>query len=387
MGVLNWLSGLFGDKNTLNINGECFFDLGVDYFYKRLAVESTVNLIANSITRCEFQTFKRGKKVRGNNYYLLNVEPNANENATQFMKKLVSKLLTENECLVIMQNEQLIVADDFNVKTFVLKENIYTDVKVGDLQFSKTFMESEVLYFKLNNNDVKSVINGLFESHGKLISSAMNYYKRKNNKRFAIMGDFLRAQDTETQKAIDGMFENQLKNWFDPDKEGVAFQLQKDFALTDMSDGQKAGTNNTSRDINDLVNDMINYVAMAYNVPPGILKGDVVDVEKQTDNFLMFCINPLAKLISDEFNRKMYTKQEYLERTYLKIDTSKIKVIDLTKIATAVDKLFAVGGLSINDILEMLGFEPIDEDWANKRYVTKNYERADMSESLKGGET
>lgn len=387
MGVLNWLSGLFGDKNTLNINGECFFDLGVDYFYKRLAVESTVNLIANSITCCEFQTFKKGKKVRGNNYYLLNVEPNANENATQFMKKLVSKLLTENECLVIMQNDQLIVADDFNVKTFVLKENIYTDVKVGDLQFSKTFVESEVLYFKLNNNDVKSVINGLFESHGKLITSATNYYKRKNNKRFSIEGDFLRAQDTKTQEAIDSMFENQLKNWFDPNKEGVAFQLQNDFILNDMSDSQQAGTNNTSRDINDLVNDMINYVAMAYNVPPGILKGDVVDVEKQTDNFLMFCINPLAKLIADEFNRKMYTKQEYLERTYLKIDTSKIKSIDLTKIATAVDKLFAVGGLSINDILEMLGFEPIDEDWANKRYVTKNYERADMSESLKGGET
>ncbi|MGR5977389.1 hypothetical protein ACT7DJ_00015 [Bacillus cereus] len=38
-----------------------------------------------------------------------------------------------------------------------------------------------------------------------------DYYKRKNNKRLLILGDFLRAQDPETQAAIDEMFEGQLK--------------------------------------------------------------------------------------------------------------------------------------------------------------------------------
>ncbi len=72
----------------------------------------------------------------------------------------------------------------------------------------------------------------------------------------------------------------------------------------------------------------------------------------------------------------MYSKEEYIERTYLKIDTTKIKVVDITKLATALDKLFAIGGLSINDILIILGREPIEEEWANKRFVTKELSRS-----------
>ncbi|WP_142332488.1 phage portal protein, partial [Bacillus cereus] len=112
--------------------------------------------------------------------------------------------------------------------------------------------------------------------------------------------------------------------------------------------------------------------AMALHVPIGILKGDVADIEKQMDSFLVFAVNPIVKLIQDEFNRKMFTKEEFLQRTYLKIDSTKIKVVDMTKLSTAMDKLFAIGGLSINDILITLGREPIEEEWANKRYVTKN---------------
>jgi HK97 family phage portal protein len=214
----------------------------------------------------------------------------------------------------------------------------------------------------------------------------MNYYKRKNNKRYLIKGDFLRPQDEDTQKAIDEMFENQLKNWFDPNKEGSAFQIQDGYLMEDMSDGQKgnAGNNGTSRDIRELVNDIIDFTAMALHIPRGLLKGDVADVEKQVDSFIMFCIKPIAELIMDEFNRKMYSKQQYLNRTYLKVDTNQIKVVDISQLAAAVDKLFAVGGLSINDILELLGKEPINEEWANKRYVTKNYQEAD---SVEGGES
>ncbi len=62
----------------------------------------------------------------------------------------------------------------------------------------------------------------------------------------------------------------------------------------------------------------------------------------------------------------MYKKEEYLKRTYLKIDTTKIKIVDITKLSTAMDKLFAIGGLTINDVIMMLGKEPIDEEWATE---------------------
>ncbi|PNK22818.1 phage portal protein [Bacillus thuringiensis] len=383
MGLREWMQGFFGNKKTITLDS-CFYELGIDYFYKKLAVESCIDLIANALTRCEFQTFEKGKEKRGNNHYLLNVQPNQNQNASEFMHSLVNHLIMENECVVIMQNKQLYIADSFSVNKFALKENIYNDITIDDFTFDKPFNESEVFHFKLNDRNVMQVIDGMYSSFGKLLASSIDYYKRKNNKRLLIKGDFLRAQDEETQDAINEMFENQLKNWFNADKVGSAFQLQNGYEFEDMSDSKNGVSNNiTSRDISDLISDIFNYVAIAFHVPIGILKGDIADIEKQMDSFLAFCINPIAELIQDEFNRKMYTKEEYIQRTYLKIDTTKIKVVDITKLATALDKLFAIGGLSINDILIILGREPLEEEWANKRFVTKNYQEAD---SLEGGE-
>jgi HK97 family phage portal protein len=382
VGFLDWISGLFGSKSSITLTE--FQTLSTTAYYKRLAVETCIDLIANTLTRCEFQTFENGKEKRGENYYLLNVQPNQNQNASEFIHSLVNRLIMKNECLVIMQNDQLYIADGWVKNEFALKENYYTEVQIGDLTFQKVFRESEVLYFKLNDRNIMEVINGLYEDYGKLIASAIGYYKRKNNKRILIKGDFLRPQDEETQKLIDQMFEKQLADWFNADKPGVGFQLQKGYEFEDMSDSKSGvAQNSTSRDIAELVNDVINYVAMAFHVPRGLLKGDVADIEKQMDAFLLFCIKPIAELIQDEFNRKMYTKEEYLKRTYLKVDTNNLKIVDITQLATAADKLFAIGGLSMNDILTMLGKEPIDEEWANKRYVTKNYQEVD---ALKGGE-
>lgn len=385
LGFIQWATNLFKkDKKFISLK-DCFHELGLDYYYKKLAIDTCINLIANSISRCEFQTFEKGKNVRKNNYYLYNVEPNANQNATEFVHELVTKLVYENECLVVMVNNQLFIADDFTGTNFAIKENFYKDVIINNYKLNDVFSESQVMHFKLRNEKIVNVIDGMYESFGKLLTSSMNYYKRKNNKRFLIKGDFLRAQDDETQDMINQMFEGQLRDWFDPNKEGSAFQLQEGYDFDDMSDGANISNGNSSlsRDVAALVDDIFNFVAMAFHVPRGMLKGDVADIEGQIDSFLMFGVNPITELISDEINRKAYSKSEYLERTYLKVDTTKIKVVDITKLATAFDKLFSIGGMTINDIIVELGKEPIDEEYADKRFVTKNYQEVN---SLEGGE-
>lgn len=380
MGLIDWFRNFLRRKKELTTS-ELFYESGVDYFFKKLAVDTCIDLIANSISQCEIQTFKEGKTHRGNNYYLLNVQPNQNQNATNFLHELVRRLVYDNECLVVMVNNQLYIADDFVRETSALKENIYKDVHIDNYKLNDTFTESQVMYFTWRNERITSVVDGMYESLGRLLASSMNYYKRKNNKRLLIKGDFLRPQDDETQKAIDELFEGQLKSWFDPDVEGSAFQLQEGYDFEDMSDGQKGSSNaGLSRDIAALIDDIFNYVAMRFNIPRGLLKGDIADIENQIESFLMFAVNPISELIQDEINRTVFSKDEYLKRTYVKIDTTKIKVIDISKIATALDKVFAIGGMSINDVLEELGREPIDEEWADYRYVTKNYQRADRQE-------
>ena len=89
-------------------------------------------------------------------------------------------------------------------------------------------------------------------------------------------------------------------------------------------------------------------------------------------------------MIANRVQQKMFTRDQFLNKTYIKFDMKNFKLFDLTKFANAVDKLFAVGGLSINDVIERLGGELIDEEWANERYVTKNYERARISGTMEG---
>ena len=72
-----------------------------EYQLRDLAFNCCVNLIANAIANCEFKTFERGQPVKSDYYYLLNVEPNVNENSTAFWKKVIYKLYAKNEALVV----------------------------------------------------------------------------------------------------------------------------------------------------------------------------------------------------------------------------------------------------------------------------------------------
>lgn len=387
MSFLDWFQqwNPFSKSTSAGIE-PIFISLLATEVYKKIAVESCVNLIANAFVRCEFKTFDKGKAVKSDNYYLLNVAPNKNENATEFKKKLISKLYKNNECLIVMANEQLFIADGFTVQEYVMKDSVYSNVTVGDFQFTGTFNESDVIYLKLNNQDIMQIINSFYKDYGSLLSSAKDIYKRSNAKRFVLKGEFLRSQNNDLQQRINEMMTEQFKPWLEADNAGAVFQLQEKYTLEDMSGNGKSGVNKQdSRDIRSLLDDIFDFVATACHVPRGLLKGDVVDVSSQTNNFLMFCINPLVELISAEFNKKMYGKSDYLQRTYLKIDVTKIKVTDLNDMATALDKLFAIGAMSINDIIEMTGGERIEEDWANKHYVTKNYIDASQNQAVGGG--
>ena len=50
------------------------------------------------------------------------------------------------------------------------------------------------------------------------------------------------------------------------------------------------------------------------------------------------------------------------------------------------DKLIASGVCSINEIRERFKLERLDEDWASKHFITKNYTTfTDLENSEKGG--
>ena len=61
----------------------------------------------------------------------------------------------------------------------------------------------------------------------------------------------------------------------------------------------------------------------------------------------------------------------------MRLDTSDIRHVDILEMANAVDKVLSSGILSINEIRETIGYNVIEEEYANKHWMTKNYSLAE----------
>lgn len=99
------------------------------------------------------------------------------------------------------------------------------------------------------------------------------------------------------------------------------------------------------------------------------------------------CLDPLAQMFMQEINRKRIGKNGIQKGTKLQIDTMRVKHIDMFDIATSADKLISSGIYTVNMILRALGEIPIDEDWADQHFITKNYSTIQeiLEEQQKGG--
>lgn len=388
MNIFDWLFSKFkGEPVPSNFNDSSFINeyasTVFDVYIREMAFWSATNLLANAVSKCEFKTYFKNKEIKGKEYYLWNVEPNKNQNSSQFIHKLIAKLYRNNECLVIDQNGQLLVADSFTKTPYALYDDVFSQVRVGDFTFERTFTQSEVLYWKLNEENIRNLINGLYESYSKLISYSMKAYQRSRGTKGIFKYDTLPVAGTEERKAFDALINEKIKKWMDGDN--AALPLGSGQEWKELQ--HKTYSNESTRDIRAQIDDIFDFTARALGIPPSLLKGDVQDTTKAIDQLLTFGVDPLVDMLQEEINRKRNGYEGFSQGTYLKIDTKSIKHIDLFEIATAIDKLISSGAFCINDIRKAVGDEIIDDDWAWQHWITKNYEKVeDAIKTLEGGD-
>ena len=151
--------------------------------------------------------------------------------------------------------------------------------------------------------------------------------------------------------------------------------------------GSKTYSSEGTRDIRAMVDDISDFTAKAFGIHPALSRGDVQSVSDALDYTLTFCIDPLVDNLAEEINRKRNGYKAFSDGTYLEIDTKSIMHVDILSVSAAIDKLIGSGAFCINDIRRLVGQPEIDEDFARKHFITKNY--ADIEEfikSLEGGE-
>lgn len=383
--ITDWFLNLFNKNNTVPLADGDYENLEGEIFYKHLAIQSCINLIANTFSKSIFQTFEKGKEVRKENYYLFNVKPNQNLSSSEFWKKAINKLYKDNELLIIQPNNKLYIADSFNVKEYALKENVYSDIHFNNYTLSDELEESEVLHLNLNDSNAKNIIDGLYVEYAKLIKAGQISYVKNKNSKGVVTVDSGYPQTEQAQKDLNDLLNNRFKKFFNSGKDTV-IGLSKGLTYEELGMNNKGKSVGEVRDVKH-IDDIFDFVGIAFNVPPQLIKGNISDTENAINNFLMFCINPLAKMLTDEINMKLYSKEDYLERTYMKIDTSRLRVTTLKEIANGLDVLTRIGANTVNDNLKELGREDINEDYANERYMTKNYEKISKRGENNSGNT
>ena len=88
--------------------------------------------------------------------------------------KLVERLLYYNECLVVEADGQLVIAESFTKEEYCLKEVLFKNVYRGGLTFKRTFPMSEVLYFRLNNKNIRQLLSNLCAGYTKILEDAVD---------------------------------------------------------------------------------------------------------------------------------------------------------------------------------------------------------------------
>ncbi|NFO31076.1 phage portal protein [Clostridium botulinum] len=383
MKIVEFLKDLFSSKDTIYLN-ERFDSVCTNLAIDAFALQIGINLIASCIAKCEFKTFVNKKEVNSDEYYLWNIEPNKNQNSSEFVQEFLSKLLLNNEVLIVEVNNELIIADSFYRQEYAINEDYFENVSRKEFTFNKRFYMKDVLYFHYNNEDIRKYFNNLMRGYDELIKLAQGKYKRAGGRKGIVKVDASARGNEESKKKVNDLFTNQFKNYFEA--ENAIVDLPKGVEYTEITGEGSKKANNELSDINKLLDDAFIRAAQALKIPPSLLKGDIADIEKLTDNFLTFGIDTVVDLIQTEINRKRYGKVNFLKGSYLNIDTTAIKHLDVFAIAEKIDKLISTGMYNIDDLRKKLKDTTLNTDWSKKHWITKNYQEIDQID-LEGGES
>lgn len=370
--LINIFDVIFGGENSK------------EYIYT-IAEAKAINLISQFISKTEILTYEMNKEKkieenRGEIYWRLNIQPNFIENGTMFLKKLVIRLLVDKEALIIMndngkETKLLYIADDFDCSNSILYGKTYKNIIISDhkgnsLPVEKQYGQDNSIYYSIANEYFAKAKDSFKINTGKLLGTISKKYMRENSAKWKLKrpGQQMPLKDAETGKDLS--YEDYKKKITEGliSEEDTVVMLSEMFDLINLNKD-----NNTSLgDYKDIVKQIGDTVANLYGIPLDIFYGSKTEKSTGNDDFITFAIDPILELIEDGFNLGLVGKKNYLKGEKIMFNRFSMQHKDILDAANGIDKLTG-DGFSRNEINKFLKLPQINEDWANKHNLTKNY--------------
>lgn len=352
----------------------------------KIAIEKAENMIAKAIAKSEFIVQRDNKRVEDDIYWMLNIRPNRNETATDFWMRAIKKLLRESECVICVLKNGFFIADSYDTDNSVTIPQIYKNVTISandkTMTLDKNFSTDDVIHLRIKNQKIRDYLKKTLGLYNDTVSALCAAKKVTGAPKFALNMEgyqtVLRTKEadgTERSLTIDE-YKKSIKSLLESDDIEV---LTNSMGL--KIEQMNITTNVTSEDIAKLANEIFTECAFAYDIPRAVFLGEITEKADSTNEFITYAVSWIVEIINDSLNAKLVGKESYLKGEKIWIDISQYKHIDIIQSAANLDKLRSIG-FNFDEILKLVGWEPIKTDFSQERVVTKNY-----TNNLGGDET
>lgn len=364
-----------GGKNVIYFTDRAGIENG--FSISEFAILCAANYISRSASRCTFETFQNGVKTKKDEYYLWNVRPNVNQNAAEFKQELFSRLCIFGECLVIQYGNNLIIAEGFAREADPINGDSFTGVFRESVALPDTFRREDVMYFRYDNPKIRDSLQRVGRGYDEILRSAVKKYRKATAKKMIFRLNAAQGGKLADETSYDQILTDRVKPFLNA-TDDAAIGLRNGQSLEDTAKEQES--KGLYSDVKSIIDDELRLAANAFNMPAQLLTGNVAGLKDIIDIFLSFCMEPIFEVVQAEINRQRIKKENYLKNSFIKIDRSCLKHIDIFNVAQAFDKLIACGGFSIDELRERCGYQPKNTRWSRRHWRTKNYESIDDME-------
>lgn len=333
-----------------------------------LAMEIGISRIADVIAKCGFNVHAPGEDVSGIEYSL-NVKPNPNQNATDFWKQAIYRMIHDDDgCLIVKLNNGIYIADSFTVDQQVVKERTYSNITliVDDDTYSinKRIKASDAVHLRYSNPRLIRLLKNVNDLNAKGWSVALNGFKSKAPKIKVNIPSQLKIKTADDKIITSNEYAEQIAEKLSKEEiKAIVSGNGIDVTAIDMKNSL------SSADIKALREEIFTTTAMALGIPKSVFYGEA---STNDDEFITYACEPIMNIIDNAVCGAWLTPEEYAKGNRIQINRLCVKHIDVINSASNLDKLYS-NGWSFNDVLKLLGQPTLDDAWADERRFTKNY--------------
>ncbi len=342
-----------------------------------LAIEKAVGMIAKAIAKSEFIVERNHVRTKDDVYWLLNIQPNPNETATDFWISAIRKLLLETECVICLVNGNMYIVDYYTINDVVMLPQTYSNIVITSNEKTLTlrypFQGNNIIHLKARNEKIKRYLKKVLNLYNNIASAVSAAKKIESTPKFSLdiegAAPLIRTKNpdgTDKTLTID-QYRDSVKKLLESDDIEIITN-RSGLSLSQI----KIDINANSEDIVKMAKEIFTECALAFDIPKAVFLGEITEKADSTNEFITYAVDWIVEMLNDSLNAKFVGKEDYLKGEKIWVDMSKYKHVDIIESAANLDKLRSIG-FNFDEVRTMVGWEELGTDFSQERVITKNY--------------